>query len=49
MTSALQQAAEDLYDVCRPGRKNKIKVTPLPCRVTVNVTGGTFFKPASAQ
>ncbi len=30
MTSALEQAAEDLYDQCRPGRKNKIKVTPLP-------------------
>ena len=49
MTSALQQAAEDLYDACRPGRKNKIKVTPLPCRVTVNVTGGMFFKPSSAE
>ena len=30
MKSALQQAAEDLYDMCRPGRKNKIRVTPLP-------------------
>ncbi len=30
MTSALEQAAEDLYDNCRPGRKNKIRVTPLP-------------------
>ena len=30
MKSALQQASEDLYDMCRPGRKNKIRVTPLP-------------------
>ena len=30
MTSALEQAAEDLYDMCKPGRKNKITVTPLP-------------------
>ena len=30
MKSALQQAAEDIYDMCRPGRKNKIRVTPLP-------------------
>lgn len=30
MKSALQQAAEDLYDMCKPGRKNKIRVTPLP-------------------
>ena len=30
MTSALQQAAEDLYDACKPGRHNRIKVTPLP-------------------
>ena len=30
MTSALQQAAEDLYDACKPGRHNRIRVTPLP-------------------
>ena len=44
MTSALEQAAEDLYDNCRPGRKNKIKVTPLPWTVTVKPHGGVFFK-----
>ncbi|MBE6379415.1 MAG: hypothetical protein E7047_00615 [Lentisphaerae bacterium] len=30
MKSALQQAADDLYSVCKPGRKNKVTVTPLP-------------------
>lgn len=30
MKSALEQASEDLYDVCKPGRKNKVTVTPLP-------------------
>lgn len=30
MKSALQQAADDLYDRCRPGRNNTIRVTPLP-------------------
>ena len=30
MKSALEQAAEDLYDMCKPGRRNKIRVTPLP-------------------
>ncbi len=32
MTSALEQAAEDLYDKCRPGRKNQISVTPCPAK-----------------
>ena len=49
MTSALEQAAEDLYDVCRPGRKNKVMVTPLPFMVTVNPAGGMFFKAAEAE
>ena len=49
MTSALEQAAEDLYDHCKPGRKNKITVTPLPHTVTVIPTGGMFFKPAEAE
>ena len=49
MTSALEQAAEDLYDVCRPGRKNKVMVTPLPFMVTVNPAGGMFFKAAKAE
>lgn len=48
LTSALEQAAEDLYDVCRPGRKNRVTVTPLPCSVTLNISGGMFFKPESA-
>lgn len=49
MTSALEQAAEELADISKPGRKNKISVTPMPYRVTVNPTGGLFFKPASAE
>ena len=49
MTSALEQAAEDLYDVCKPGRKNRVTVTPLPCAVTVNPVGGALFKPAEAE
>ena len=49
MTSALEQAAEDLYDNCRPGRKNKIKVTPLPHTLTVVPSGGLFFKVSEAE
>lgn len=49
MTSALEQAAEDLYDVCKPGRKNKITVTPIPYAVTVSPDGGTFFKASDAE
>ena len=49
MTSALEQAAEDLYDHCRPGRKNKIKVTPLPHTLTVIPSGGMFFKAETAE
>ena len=49
MTSALEQAAEDLYDNCRPGRKNKIKVTPLPYALTVVPSGGMFFKATEAE
>ena len=30
MKAALEQAAEDFYDACKPGRKNKVTVTPLP-------------------
>ena len=30
MKSALQQAADDLLDRCKPGRNNTIRVTPLP-------------------
>ena len=39
MKSALEQAAEDLYDACREGRKNKITVTPMPWLVTVKPVG----------
>ena len=30
MQSALAEAADDFYSVCKPGRKNKIKVTAMP-------------------
>jgi hypothetical protein len=30
MTSALQQAAEELHEICKPGEENKIRPTPLP-------------------
>ena len=30
MTSALQQAAEELYELSKPGEENKIRPTPLP-------------------
>lgn len=49
MTAALEQAAEELYDVCKPGRKNKVTVTPLPYLVTVNPAGGLFFKASEAE
>ena len=49
MTAALEQAAEELYDVCKPGRKNQVTVTPLPFTLTLNISGGTFFKPAEAE
>ena len=49
MTSALEQAAEDLYDQCRPGRKNKIRVTPLPYTLTIVPAGGMFFKQETAE
>ena len=48
MKSALEQAAEDLYDVCKEGRKNKVTVTPMPYKMTVNVSGGMFFKSSEA-
>ena len=49
MKSALEQAAEDFYDVCKPGRKNKIAVTPMPYLITVNPTGGMLFKASEAE
>ena len=30
MKSALQQAADELYEKCAPGRRNTIRVTPIP-------------------
>ncbi|MDD2480080.1 MAG: PEGA domain-containing protein [Victivallaceae bacterium] len=49
MTSALKQAAEDLYEVSKPGSKNKISVTPLPFKVKIVPSGGFFFKATSAK
>lgn len=49
MTSALEQAAEDLYDQCRPGRKNTVSVTPIPFQLTVIPSGGLFFSAANAK
>lgn len=49
MKSALEQAAEELYDVCKEGRKNKVTVTPMPYLMTFNVSGGMFFKSAEAE
>ena len=48
MKSALEQAAEDLYDVCKEGRKNKVTVTPMPYMVMVTPTGGEGFKASQA-
>ena len=49
MTSALEQAAEDLYDKCKPGRGNEITVTPMPYSITVNPSGEMLFKASSAE
>ena len=49
MTAALEQAAEELYDKCKPGRRNEISVTPMPYSITFNPEGGMFFKPGSAE
>ena len=50
MKSALEQAAEELYDVCREGRKNKVSVTPMPYMVTVNPSAsGKGFTPSQAS
>ena len=49
LKSALEQAAEDLYDVCKEGRRNKVTVTPMPYMLTVNVSGGMFFKSSEAE
>jgi len=50
MKSALEQAAEELYDVCREGRKNKVTVTPMPYMVTVNPSAsGRGFTPSQVS
>ena len=49
MKSALEQAAEDLYDVCREGRKNKVTVTPMPYMITVTPTAGEGFDASKAE
>lgn len=49
MTSALEQAAEELYDIAKPGRRNKISATPLPWTLTFQVSGGMFFKASEAE
>ena len=52
MKSALEEAAEDLYDVCKEGRKegrkNKVTVTPMPYMITVTPTAGDGFKASQA-
>ena len=49
MTAALQQAAEELYELCKPGPQNRISVTPLPCAATVIPEGDADFKAAAAE
>lgn len=49
MTSALKQAAQDFYEVCKPGPKNRVTVTPLPYTVTVNPVGEALTDPAAAE
>ena len=48
MKSALEQAAEDLYDVCKEGRGNKVTVTPMPYMITITPVAGEGFKPSQA-
>lgn len=51
MTSAMEEAAEDIYNVCKPGSKNKVSVTPMPYGITVSVTasGKPAFKASDAE
>lgn len=50
LKSALEQAAEDLYDVCKEGRRNKVSVTPMPYMVTINPSAsGKGFAASQAQ
>ena len=49
MTAALEQAAEDLYEKCKPGRGNMISVTPMPYTVIVNPVGDKDLKAELAQ
>ena len=49
MKSALEQAAEDLYDVCKEGRRNKVTVTPMPYMITVTPAGEKDFTAQQAK
>lgn len=49
MKSALEQAAEDLYDVCKEGRRNKVTVTPMPYMITFKLSGGKNFAASQAE
>ena len=49
MTSALEQAADELYDICKPGPKNRVTVTPMPYTLTVNPTGAWIENPANVE
>lgn len=47
MTSAMEEAAEDIYNVCKPGSKNKVTVTPMPYGITVAATAAATGKSAA--
>jgi len=53
MTSALEEAAEDFYSICKPGPKNKVTVTPMPCGIGVKVSAtgksSSDFKASDAE
>lgn len=49
MTSALEQAAEDIYEHAKPGPNSMIQVSPPPVRVIFAVAGDKAFKPDTAM
>lgn len=49
MTATLEQAAEELYNICKPGSGNRVTVTPLPFTVTIIPDGEVPFNAASAE
>ncbi len=49
MTSALEQASEDIYEHAKPGPESLIKVHVPPVRVIFAVDGGKGFKPDTAM